>query len=277
MRRVALFSCLLLLATSGTAGAGRSSATSWAGPQISTVGAAGLMAPSVDAFRPEYAWRVLATGPGHGIQTISGRLIIPVWLALGTGGNGHHPSVNSVIYSDDHGATWRRGALAVPCTQFAEADHPVRDMADHPRRDAVHADERQPAEDSICPKQFRQPLLVPQAVLNGQDSGVVLDQRSEERLKLMVSGGFERDQHKVGGRHLARVGVNVNVAGGNAEIAGSALNCPPVSLHRFILGAQQQMNVVAAVGEAGAVIPTHRDRAGPRDAGAILNPPSGLD
>ena len=74
-----------------------------------------------DAFRPEYAWRVLATGPGHGIQLTSGRLLVPIWLALGTGGNGHHPSVNGTIYSDDHGKTWHRGAIAVPNTpQFPD-------------------------------------------------------------------------------------------------------------------------------------------------------------
>ena len=67
-----------------------------------------------EKFRLEYAWRVLATGPGHGIQLRSGRLLVPVWLALGTGGNGHHPSVNATIYSDDHGSTWRRGEIAIP-------------------------------------------------------------------------------------------------------------------------------------------------------------------
>jgi sialidase-1 len=69
-----------------------------------------------DAFRPEYAWRVLATGPGHGIQLRAGRLLIPVWLSLGTAGNGHHPSVDATVYSDDHGQTWRRGVIAVPDT-----------------------------------------------------------------------------------------------------------------------------------------------------------------
>jgi sialidase-1 len=69
-----------------------------------------------EAFRPDYAWRVIATGPGHGIQLANGRLVVPVWLALGTAGNGHHPSVNSTIYSDDHGATWHRGEIAVPNT-----------------------------------------------------------------------------------------------------------------------------------------------------------------
>jgi sialidase-1 len=64
-----------------------------------------------DAFRPEYAWQVLATGPGHGIQLKNGRLLVPVWLAIGTGGHAHRPSCVSVIVSDDHGATWRRGAI----------------------------------------------------------------------------------------------------------------------------------------------------------------------
>jgi sialidase-1 len=62
-------------------------------------------------FRPEYDWQVLATGPGHGIQLKNGRLLVPLWLALGTGGNAHRPSCVSVIVSDDGGANWRRGEI----------------------------------------------------------------------------------------------------------------------------------------------------------------------
>lgn len=69
-----------------------------------------------ESFRPEYGWRVLATGPGHGIQLDTGRLVVPVWLSTGTGGHAHRPSVASVIVSDDHGRTWRRGEIAVPDT-----------------------------------------------------------------------------------------------------------------------------------------------------------------
>jgi sialidase-1 len=69
-----------------------------------------------DQFRPEYDWKVLATGPAHGIQLKSGRLLVPVWLSLGTGGHAHRPSVTSTIYSDDHGQSWRRGEIAVPDT-----------------------------------------------------------------------------------------------------------------------------------------------------------------
>jgi sialidase-1 len=69
-----------------------------------------------DHFRPEYAWKVLAIGPAHGIELASGRLVAPVWLSLGTGGHAHRPSVTATIYSDDGGRTWRRGEIAVPDT-----------------------------------------------------------------------------------------------------------------------------------------------------------------
>jgi len=66
-----------------------------------------------EKFRPEYDWKVIATGPGHGIQLRSGRLLIPVWLSTGAGGHAHRPSCVSVIYSDDGGKTWERGAIVV--------------------------------------------------------------------------------------------------------------------------------------------------------------------
>jgi sialidase-1 len=67
-----------------------------------------------EAFRSRYDWRVLATGPAHGIQLHSGRLVVPVWLSTGTGGHAHRPSVTATIYSDDGGATWQAGEIAVP-------------------------------------------------------------------------------------------------------------------------------------------------------------------
>jgi len=67
-----------------------------------------------EEFRREYDWKVLATGPGHGIQLERGRLLAPVWLSTGTGGHAHRPSVASVIYSDDGGKRWRPGEIALP-------------------------------------------------------------------------------------------------------------------------------------------------------------------
>jgi len=69
-----------------------------------------------DAFKKNYAWKVLATGPNHSIQLKTGRLVVPVWLSTGEGGNAHRPSVTATIYSDDQGKTWKTGDIAVPCT-----------------------------------------------------------------------------------------------------------------------------------------------------------------
>jgi len=69
-----------------------------------------------DAFKKDYDWKVLATGPNHSIQTKTGRLVVPVWLSTGAGGNAHRPSVTATIYSDDQGKTWKAGDIAVPCT-----------------------------------------------------------------------------------------------------------------------------------------------------------------
>ncbi len=67
-----------------------------------------------EPFRSEYQWKVIATGPGHGIQLANGRLVIPVWMSTGTGGHAHRPSVASTIYSDDQGKTWHRGEIGLP-------------------------------------------------------------------------------------------------------------------------------------------------------------------
>jgi len=66
-----------------------------------------------EPFRKHYDWKVIATGPGHGIQLKSGRLVVPIWLAYGKEGD-HGPSAAATIYSDDHGKTWLAGDLAVP-------------------------------------------------------------------------------------------------------------------------------------------------------------------
>lgn len=69
-----------------------------------------------EGFRKDYDWKVLATGPNHSIQLRNGRLLVPVWLSTGTGGNAHRPSVTATIYSDDAGKTWHASEIAVPCT-----------------------------------------------------------------------------------------------------------------------------------------------------------------
>ena len=70
-----------------------------------------------EPFKKDYDWKVLATGPNHSIQLRNGRLIVPVWLSTGTGGNAHRPSVTATVFSDDAGKTWRAGKIAVPDTK----------------------------------------------------------------------------------------------------------------------------------------------------------------
>ena len=67
-----------------------------------------------ESFRSHMDWKVLATGPNHGIQLQNGRLLVPIWLS--TSGS-HRPSVTATIFSDDHGKTWKAGDVAVPCTE----------------------------------------------------------------------------------------------------------------------------------------------------------------
>ncbi|MEY5027591.1 MAG: hypothetical protein RLZZ244_3119 [Verrucomicrobiota bacterium] len=66
-----------------------------------------------EAFRKHHDWRVIATGPGHGLQMKSGRLVVPIWIAYGKEG-AHKPSAAGTIFSDDHGRTWKAGELCLP-------------------------------------------------------------------------------------------------------------------------------------------------------------------
>lgn len=74
---------------------------------------------ALDTFRAEYSWRVIATGPGHGIQLKNGRLLVPVWMSDGSGTEfgagklGHRPSEVATVYSDDSGKTWQCGEIFV--------------------------------------------------------------------------------------------------------------------------------------------------------------------
>lgn len=63
-----------------------------------------------EPFRQKYNWKVIATGPGKGIHTKSGVLLVPIWIAYGSG-HQHRPSVCGVIYSENDGQDWKAGEL----------------------------------------------------------------------------------------------------------------------------------------------------------------------
>lgn len=63
-------------------------------------------------------WHYVGSGPGHGIQLKSGRLLIPSWGDLTPSAVTWKPAPNwdavefsYAFYSDDHGATWTRGDI----------------------------------------------------------------------------------------------------------------------------------------------------------------------
>ncbi len=88
---------------------------------------------SMQAFRQRYNMRVLAFGPGHGIQLANGRLVVPVWMSngegteFGAGKLGHRPSEVACIYSDDHGQSWHCGDTVIRTDN--EFRHPSETVA----------------------------------------------------------------------------------------------------------------------------------------------------
>ncbi|KAI4833168.1 hypothetical protein KUCAC02_016082 [Chaenocephalus aceratus] len=55
-------------------------------------------------------WATFAVGPGHGLQTESGRLIVPVHAYVSISGKSPAPHAVS-LYSDDEGETWHFGTM----------------------------------------------------------------------------------------------------------------------------------------------------------------------
>ncbi len=66
-----------------------------------------------ESTMPNYR-NVFALGPGHGIVTRENTIIIPVWMVpkhFCSYTEAHHPSVVSILYSQDNGETWALGDI----------------------------------------------------------------------------------------------------------------------------------------------------------------------
>jgi sialidase-1 len=61
----------------------------------------------ITALVKHSAWHWVGTGPGHGIQLRSGRLLVPCWADATP--NLGEVQFSFVFYSDDAGKTWKRG------------------------------------------------------------------------------------------------------------------------------------------------------------------------
>jgi sialidase-1 len=75
---------------------------------------------ALEGFKAKYPWRVVATGPGHGTQLSSGRILVPMWFSSSSAIDSlnfalaHHPSIAGVLYSDDFGKSWLLGDIIGP-------------------------------------------------------------------------------------------------------------------------------------------------------------------
>lgn len=71
--------------------------------------------PVLDTLRRHVDWQAMATGPGHGIETAAGRLVVPVWLAdyRSAADPGRIARAAATITSTDGGATWRADGPAI--------------------------------------------------------------------------------------------------------------------------------------------------------------------
>jgi len=56
-----------------------------------------------EVFKEKYPWKVIVTGPGHGTQLSTGRILVPIWLSESAGVDSatntltHYPSVTSLM------------------------------------------------------------------------------------------------------------------------------------------------------------------------------------
>jgi sialidase-1 len=77
-------------------------------------------------------WKYVAAGPGHGIQLRNGRLLLAAWGDASPGKVTWPPTWGEIeftftLYSDDHGATWKRGR---PMYENATEEAMVAELSD---------------------------------------------------------------------------------------------------------------------------------------------------
>lgn len=77
-------------------------------------------------LRKQYNWTVIAAGPGHGLVTSKGRMVVPVWVAANKKDiTSHHPSVVTTLFSDDQGESWQCGEIIWGDKDFVDPNESV--------------------------------------------------------------------------------------------------------------------------------------------------------
>jgi sialidase-1 len=90
-----------------------------------------------ERHRTVWDWQVIACGPGGAAILPSGRILVPVWLGLGTGAGRHAPARACCAISDDKGVTWCAGELVPMDGVVAEDGVSEAQVVVHPEGGAL--------------------------------------------------------------------------------------------------------------------------------------------
>ena len=163
------------------------------------------------------SWTWYATGPGHGIQLSTGRLVVPCDHIVGVDFNRGDPYHSHVIVSDDAGASWRLGGI-VPdgtneCAVAELADGSVyincRNYRGEKRRAAAWSrDGGDSFGDHFWEEKLVEPICQASMIAlsgekaDGRDRVLFANPASEEREKLRVRVSLDQCRSWSEGREL---------------------------------------------------------------------------
>src|SRR6185503_3190010 len=135
-------------------------------------------------------------------------------------------------------------------------------MMNNSRLRAVKTDKAESAQNLFDGKEPGQMFLVAQAVLQSDDGGSRTDQRWEKLAKLVIRGRLESNEDQVTDTNAFR---RAGAFGPGIEVALRAVNGDAVAPDPFVVGAQEEMDLVSSATQFGAIITAHRAATHHRD------------
>jgi hypothetical protein len=134
--------------------------------------------------------------------------------------------------------------------KLAQKDLAIADVSYDPRREAVQANEAKPAHDLPDREELGQLFFVAQAILQGEHGRRRANQRWEQSRKLFVGCGLESNEDEISrADFLGTLGA----MRADLEIAVRALDSHAMSPYHFVVGPQEEMNLMADARKFGAV------------------------
>lgn len=99
------------------------------------------------------------------------------------------------------------GAFTRAVEMLAKGDEALGAVIDHSGGEAVDADETQAAEDPLGAEMTGEELFIAEAVLQGEEQGVAVQQRRQQAQEFHVGGGFEGDDDEITGAYGVRMAM----------------------------------------------------------------------